>query len=135
NYDLRTLGDGCSVFSACTGNAPRAILGEDQLACASLANGDAEAAEHADHIEVGGVHDLLMAHQVLRQKKEYHGGGNDSGEGRNSQRERVPDAAIALQQVAGTAEPGQKHGDGGKIEPRGIALSMAVGVSEMHAVV
>src|ERR1041385_7908098 len=83
-------------------------------------------AEYADHVEVGGIHDFLMADEVLGQEQEHDGRAADPGENRDAEREQRPDVSVAVEQIAGAAEPGEEDGDGREVEPGRIAVSMAM---------
>src|SRR5579883_154551 len=83
---------------------------------AMRADGTAHAPQNSDHLVIGRIHGALAGGKLVEEPQHDAGSAETAGRG-DEQAEISPNVGVALQQIAGAAEPGQKGGDGGEIEP------------------
>src|SRR5262249_24661192 len=93
-----------------------------------------DASEHPHHVVIGRVQRGFALEQNFGEKPEDHRAARYAADAGDRQGRQKPESVIAVEQVAGSSEPGQESCDGAEVEPRQIARMASAGMPELDSV-
>src|SRR5205085_567176 len=103
-----------------TAGTASSLLGENNFASSTFANGTHHAAQHSDHFVVGWVERTVMLHQELAHHEEDNASADHATKDRNQKRNGGQPTRVARQQIADSAEPRHERGAGAEIDRREV---------------
>src|SRR5439155_10785861 len=132
--DFGSFGDFDSVIAARGSSASDSGLRKDHFTGAGRTNVAVDGSEYADPIVVRGVEFLVMANENLGEEKKHDRCPDESAGARDTEPEQEPEAREAGEEVTGAAEPGEKGGNGAKINWANLTRVPSARVRSMRVI-